>query len=61
MNLMDGMNLIFTLFIKSIKSIKSISAAMEQPCIPTGYTGSKPPFIAFALPPAVKFRSLVQP
>lgn len=58
MNLMDGMNLIFTL---SIKSIKSISAAMEQPCIPAGYTGSKPPFIDFALPPAAKFLSLVQP
>ncbi len=56
MDLMDRMDLIFTLSMKSMKSMKSISAAMEQPC-----THSIPPFIAFALPPAVKFRSLVPP
>lgn len=32
MDLMDRVDLIFTLSMKSMKSMKSISAAMEQPC-----------------------------
>ena len=55
MDLMDRMDLIFTL------SMKSISAAMEQHCLHRTLWSKTPLFIAFALPPAVKFRSLVPP
>lgn len=61
MNLMDRMDLIFTLSMKSMKSMKSISAAMEQHCLHRTLWSKTPLFIAFALPPAVKFRSLVPP
>ena len=70
MDLMDRMDLIFTLSMKSMKSIKSmksmksmksISAAMEQHCLHRTLWSKTPLFIAFALPPAVKFRSLVPP
>ncbi len=61
MDLMDRMDLIFTLSMKSMKSMKSISAAMEQHCLHRTLWSKTPLFIAFALPPAVKFRSLVPP
>lgn len=58
MDLMDRMDLIFTL---SMKSMKSISAAMEQHCLHRTLWSKTPLFIAFALPPVVKFRNLAQP
>lgn len=61
MDLMDRMDLIFTLSMKSMKSMKSISAAMEQHCLHRTLWSKTPLFIAFALPPVVKFRNLAQP
>ncbi len=55
MDLMDRMDLIFTL------SMKSISAAMEQHCLHRTLWSKNPPFLAFCIAPAVKFRNLAQP
>ena len=61
----NGLNLYFVHevheVLKSMKSMKSISAAMEQHCLHRTLWSKTPLFIAFALPPAVKFRSLVPP
>ena len=51
MDLMNRVDLIFTLSMKSMKSMKSISAAMEQHCLHRTLWSKTPPFHCFCIAP----------